>query len=92
MNLQNINRNSCIELCNNSADVLERVKNEDLADKVDELLTMWKDDGTLEEIINVDIFNKLKVDLIKQLINKVSKNELSEINVKLFGTKDDSRK
>ena len=27
-----------------------------------------------------------------QLINKVSKNELSEINVKLFGTKGDGRK
>ena len=26
------------------------------------------------------------------LINKVSKNELSEINVKLFGIKDDGRK
>ena len=51
----------CIELCNNSSDILEWLKNEGLEKGVKDLLTIWLEDGTLENLINIDKLNK-KVD------------------------------
>ena len=42
----------CIDLCNNSSVILEWIKSEGLENKVNELMELWKDDGTLKEIIN----------------------------------------
>lgn len=60
----------CIELCNNSADILEWVKNEGLENEVNELMNLWKDDGTLKEIVNNYILNNLK----NEIISEISKN------------------
>ncbi len=60
----------CIDLCNNSADILEWIKNEGLENVVNELMNIWKDDGTLKEIIN----NYILVDLKNEIISEISKN------------------
>lgn len=60
----------CIDLCNNSADILEWVKNEGLENEVNEILNVWKEDGTLKEIINNYIITNLK----NELITEISKN------------------
>lgn len=61
----------CIELCNNSSDILEWLKNEGLEKEVKDLLTIWLEDGTLEELINIDILNK-KVD--KEVFDATTEN------------------
>lgn len=79
----------CIELCNNSSDILDWLKNEGLEKEVNELLTVWKEDGTLDKIINVDKFNNLKTELTNKItenkseINKIAQNQ--KIYVKDFG-------
>lgn len=60
----------CIELCNNTNDILDWLKKEGLEKEVNELLTIWKNDGTLDKLINIDIFNNLKT----ELVDKVNKN------------------
>lgn len=60
----------CIDLCNNTSEILDWVKNEGLGNEVNELLNQWKEDGTLEKLINLDLFNNLKT----ELIDKVNKN------------------
>lgn len=60
----------CIELCNNTSEIVEWLKNEGLEKEINELLNLWKEDGTLEELINMDLFNNLK----SELIDKVNKN------------------
>lgn len=60
----------CIDLCNNSADIIEWVKNEGLENEVNEILNVWKEDGTLKEIIN----NYILVDLKNEVISELSKN------------------
>ena len=60
----------CIDLCNNSAEIIEWIKNEGVEDNVKETLNTWKDDGTLKEIINNYIITNLK----NELITEISKN------------------
>lgn len=60
----------CIDLCNNSADILDWIKNEGIEDNVKETLNTWKDDGTLKEIIN----NYILVDLKNEIISELSKS------------------
>ena len=50
----------CIDLCNNSSEILDWIKNEGIEDNVKEILNTWKDDGTLKEIINNYIIINLK--------------------------------
>lgn len=57
----------CIELCNNSADILDWIKNEGVEYTVNEILNIWKDDGTLKEILNNYILVDLKNEIISQL-------------------------
>lgn len=75
----------CIELCNNSADILEWIKNEGVEDNVKEILNTWKDDGTLDKIINIDKINNLKAELnnsINELQNKHD-NDINATNTKV---------
>ena len=60
----------CIDLCNNSADVLDWIKNEGLEKEVKELLNLWLEDGTLEKLININKLDSLKAEL-KSEIDKV---------------------
>ncbi len=70
----------CIDLCNNSADILEWIKNEGLESEVNGILTTWKDDGTLENIINIDKMNRLKEELTNS-INELQTKHKNDINV-----------
>lgn len=60
----------CIDLCNNSSEILEWIKNEGLEDKVNEIINNWKDDGTLKEIVN----NYILINLKNEIISEISKN------------------
>ncbi len=60
----------CIDLCNNSSEILDWIKNEGVEDNVKEILNTWKDDGTLKEIVNNYILNNLK----NEIISEISKN------------------
>lgn len=60
----------CIDLCNNSSEILDWIKNEGIEDNVKEILNTWKDDGTLKEIIN----NYIIINLKKEIISDISKN------------------
>lgn len=60
----------CIDLCNNSSEIVDWIKNEGIEDNVKEILNTWKDDGTLKEIIN----NYVIINLKNELISEISKN------------------
>lgn len=60
----------CIDLCNNSSEIIDWIKNVGVEDNVKETLNIWKDDGTLKEIIN----NYILINLKNELISEISKN------------------
>ena len=62
----------CIELCNNTSDILDWLKNEGLEKEVKDLLTIWLEDGTLEKLININVLN-----------NKVDKETFNNLNEKV---------
>ena len=74
-----------IENCNNAFEFMEYIKEEGLTDEVINTLLAWKEDGTLENIINQNIFNELnsKVDTLDTKINELKeliKQNNSELN------------
>ena len=73
----------CIELCNNSSEILGWIKNEGIEDNVKEILNTWKDDGTLKEIINNYILINLKNEIISELNNETKFNlkSFSELTI-----------
>ena len=66
----------CIELCNNTSDIIEWLKNEGLEKEVNDLLTIWKDDGTLEKLINLSKLDNMKSEIITQLTQKIDENKI----------------
>ena len=70
----------CIELCNNTNDILEWLKNEGLGKEVNELLTQWEHDGTLDKIINNDLFNNLKTELTSKIND--TNEKINDVNEK----------
>lgn len=74
----------CIDLCNNSANIIEWVKNEGLENKVNEILELWKDDGTLEEIINNYVLITLKNEILSELNTNLKINLKSFSNLSLI--------
>lgn len=72
----------CIDLCNNSNDILEWIKNEALDEKVKEMLTMWLEDGTLEKLININKINELRSELTEQVgtIRQNVNDAVNELN------------
>lgn len=63
----------CIDLCNNTSDILDWIKNEGIEKEVSKFLNTWKDDGTLDKIINIDKINALKT----ELLNTINENKTS---------------
>ena len=59
----------CIELCNNSSDILDWLKYEGLEEEVNELLTVWLEDGTLNEIIDTNLIDTVKGELVVDINN-----------------------
>lgn len=72
----------CIELCNNTSEIMDWLKNEGLENEVNELLAQWEQDGTLGKLINVDLFNELKTELLAKISNINSQLEHIETNFK----------
>lgn len=68
----------CIDLCNNSSEILEWIKNEGVEDNVKEILNTWKEDGTLKEIVN----NYIIIDLKNEILSELNTN--LKINLKSF--------
>ena len=59
----------CIDLCNNTNDIVEWLKNEGLKNEVNELLTTWLNDGTLNEIIDSNLIDIVKFEIMKEIDN-----------------------
>ncbi len=77
--------NECITVSNETIDLAKWLVNEGLEIEVAKKLVMWLEDGTLENIINVNLFNSLN-----EKINGLSSQlEHVVINVKNFGAKGD---
>lgn len=73
----------CIDLCNNTSDILDWVKNEGLEKEVNELLTLWEQDGTLENLINIDLLNNLKTEISTKVDTETFETEVNDINSRL---------
>lgn len=63
--------NECIDTSNETIDLAKWLVNEGLAMEVAKKLVMWLEDGTLENIINVNVFNSLN-----DKINRIENNLL----------------
>ena len=59
----------CIELCNNTSDIVDWLKNEGLEKEVKDLLTIWLEDGTLNEIIDSNLIDIVKGELMEEINN-----------------------
>ena len=61
-----------IENCNNAFEFMDYIKEEGLTNEVINTLLAWKEDGSLENIINQNVFNELnsKVDTFQENVNK----------------------
>lgn len=70
----------CIELCNNTNEIFEWIKDEGLGKEVTDILNEWKDDGLLEDIINGNLFNDLNAQFTAQIVE--AKEKINEIDEK----------
>ena len=70
-----------IDNCNNAYEYVEWLKDQGLSDEVINTLIAWKEDGSLETIINQNVFNELnsKVDNFQENVN----NELESKKLEL---------
>src|SRR5699024_2883683 len=82
--------NECITVSNETIDLDKWLVNEGLEIEVVKKLMMWLDDGTLEEIINFNIFNSLnnKLNSVKLNIKYLSCSVDSNNDDTMFIKKD----
>lgn len=80
----------CIDLCNNTNEIVEWLKNEGLEKEVNELLSQWLEDGTLETLINSDLLDIMK----EELTTKINENKeaIEVINNQINTIKNDIEK
>ena len=57
----------CIDLCNNTNEIVEYIKNVLVEKEVKDLLTLWLEDGTLEELINSNLIDIVKGELKEEI-------------------------
>ena len=76
---------------NESFNYLDWLKDEGAPNYIIELLTQWKDDGTLDAIINDKLFNELnnKIENTKNEVNSQIENTKSEVNSQIENTKSE---
>ena len=75
---------------NESFNYLDWLKGQGLSDEVIKIMIEWKEDGTLETLINENLFNGLntKIDTnVQELNNKIDTN-VQELNTKIKSNKD----
>lgn len=72
--------NEVIGSTNEIINITEYLLNQGLEKEVVKKLTLWLNDGTLENLINENIFNELKkkIDTVEQIITDISKIEVFE--------------
>ena len=82
--------NECITVSNETIDLAKWLVNEGLEIEVVKKLMIWLEDGTLENIINVNLFKTLhdKITNVEKKINFIESEKLP-CNVKDFGAKGD---
>lgn len=86
-----------IKNCNSAFEFVDWIKGQGLTDEVVNTLLAWKEDGTLEEIINEKIFSELETD-INEINTQLDNNakmlfqyvNILEYGAKLDGVTDDS--
>ena len=73
--------NEVITQCNESFDYVDWVKNQNLSDDVKKIMLEWKEDGTLETLINQNAFNEInnKIDNYQEEVNKKFNNIKNEV-------------
>ena len=71
-----------IDECNNAFEFVDWLKEQGLSDEVINTLIAWKEDGTLENIINQNVFNELnsKVDTFQGKVNNELQTKKSELD------------
>lgn len=57
----------CITLCNNTNDIINWIKDVAIEEEVNELLTLWLEDGTLKEMINSNLIDIVKGELTEEI-------------------------
>ena len=82
--------NECIKVSNETIDLASWLVNEGLKIEVVKKLMLWLEDGTLENLINVNLFNTLntKIENIESYKNDIGVN-LNKFNVIGDGVTDD---
>ena len=75
--------NECIDVSNETIDLAKWLVNEGLEIEVAKKLVMWLEDGTLENIINVNLFNSLneKINGLSSQLEHLVKQNNSNSNV-----------
>src|SRR5699024_11118437 len=76
--------NECITVSNETIDLAKWLVNEGLEIEVVKKLMIWLEDGTLENIINVNLFNTLN-EKINGLSSQLEHNMRVRVNVTLLG-------
>ena len=71
-----------IDNCNNAFEFMDYIKEEGLINEVINILLAWKEDGTLENIIDQNVFNELnsKVDTFQENVNNDLQSKKIEID------------
>ena len=57
----------CITLCNSTNDIINWIKDVVVEEEVNDLLTIWLEDGTLKEMINSNLIDTVKGELKEEI-------------------------
>lgn len=82
--------NECIDISNETIDLAKWLVNEGLEIEVAKKLVMWLEDGTLENIINVNLFKTLneKINGLSSQLEHIEKYKLDIVTPKMFEGSD----
>ena len=80
-----------IDNCNNAYEYVEWLKEQGLSDEVINTLLAWKEDGTLETLINDVLFQNIQNDIetINSQMDNIEKQKTNYYNVLKYGLKND---
>lgn len=72
----------CIEVCNSVSDIMDWVKNEGLPKEINVILNAWLEDGTLENLININKIDELRTELMAQVesVNQSVNTNINQLN------------
>lgn len=72
----------CIEVCNSVSDIMDWLKNEGVPKEINVILNAWLEDGTLENLININKINELRTELTEQVesVNQSVNTNIDQLN------------